>query len=323
MLQNINTLADPRQWNWKSRLLAIGACVLATAVGTGDYVWNQFDHAGDINIQYPIQKQNGILLGPPNAVGWNMENKVSGLISELRQLDAEANPSAIVIQEGNVRSANALRWVFQDHYITSIITDAKRNVEGGGQALLIITKNKPRDIRKIVFDGPSYAGTLANVAQGFGKDFVATAMASPSIKNMQEGIRESRVTVAFTMTAQLGGEVQDVRYITGHVTPLEADRESQVNADVEFIKQDMKSGLPTVVCMDWNTDPGGVVPKLDAIGLITQRTTKTSIHGRTIDFCSYSRVGFDSLKSVSVRTKNMKGSDHFPLEIVFGDRAID
>lgn len=301
-----------RNWTIREKVLAVGGAAAALAFG----IWHYYDKSGDLNTYGPYVQVDPQIDTRTNIGSWNMEKKVGSNTRVIEEFMAAQDLDILLIQEGTDVSAERLRNHLQDKHVWALVTEGKQAVRSGGQALIVVSEQLPKDPDWEVFEGPDLKTTLLRYASGTFNVVESAFAAEVNTRPIEEAFQETRAVLAVTIKTQVRDRLEDVRVITGHISPHLEFKEEQIQKTLEFIKDNMKPGRPTVVCMDWNEDPEPMIQRLSDIGLRTDLTEPTSDDGRVIDFCSVNS-GRGKLNLGKTAVYPMRQTDHRPLTIKF------
>ncbi len=285
-------------------MFAIGAIATAFALAPG------IDKSGNLEQASPISPANSAIDGKHIQLSWNMHNETKKRIPQIKKLMSKYQVDAALLQEVNRDDFRALAKKMPDHYMSYVMADAKSKPIEGGFGNLIISRQKPRDVRTISLDGTNILGGVIHAVSGFKQDI---AQANTKLDTTRQAWLADRSAIAMTLAMQDGDGLKDVRVINSHIDGDERVHDRQFNNLLKFINRNKKDGRPAFFCGDLNTSPEEALPQLAEIGMISPQTVPTQAveGGRVLDYCSYITENTVGLADVEV-LPNPK-TDHYPL----------
>lgn len=275
------------------------------ALAAAGIFWNNFDNSGEVREYGSLEQLEPNVDNELRVGSWNMHNELSARYNEVKEVLEEQELDVLALQEVDAEDARGLQYHLPEWQTTFVVADSKVEPLQGGYGNVLLTRQKLENISSKVIGGTSIGDSVIRFFSGFGVD---VAQANTDFTKAKEGVEENRATIAGTIKVQFGDALRDVRIITGHISAQQDFHERQLEEQMDFIKDNIKSGRPLVFAGDMNANPSEFIPEAAKLGMITPETSNTSLSGRTIDFVSYRTEGILGLAKVSV--ENGHATDH-------------
>lgn len=316
-LNNAETQKPPS--NLRKKFL-VGAVALA-AVGGALVVAQPFDKTGKVGSYKPanpLPPENDDL---PSMASWNMHSETTDHLGDIEKIIKKEGADVMALQEVHPGQLKDLKDNFPRWYLSYVIADGRSKPAGGGNhANVLMTRQKPRDVKAAKIEGSGNIESVWERVEGFvidaasARDYISEKDKKPdieSLKNTRDKVQEHRTVLAVTI--KVGKQDRkDVRVMTGHIAGHRSVHAGQFNQLIEIIKDEDKDGRPTVFCGDINASPREVIPRFARLGgFIVDRTPSTSDSGKTLDYCAYNEAGFLGLGNTRVLKEYM--TDHHPI----------
>lgn len=273
------------------------------------------DDSGEVTTNYPSRSFPTFVQadGRFNILSWNMHNQTSKRRSQLKNLISRYSLDALNLQEVSATDKKKVVKSFPDWYVTYSVADKRTKAFSGGYGNVIMTRQKPRDIRSRSFKGTELANTLGRTMKGVATD---TALATTGDADFSEtrkrAYEENRSALSLTVSEKIGNSTQDIRLINTHLGVLSDINSLQFDSLLEFVADNDPKDIPAVICGDLNREPEDVVPSLAKEQFITPVTNNTAENNtKTLDYCSYSTDGY--LGMGEVWALGSPKTDHSPL----------
>jgi exonuclease III len=299
-----------------------------TALSIGSMAfWNHIEESGKYHL-YPATTQ----VSPPidnteTIIDWNMHGQTRTRIKQIRNLARTYNADQITLQEVDTDDAALLHKRFPSWNVTYVLADTGQHLLQDGYGNVIMSRQKPEDIKAKSFPGTTFfqslirsftgavvdTGDLITGTASAAVDTVTTshgAHINTSFQDLKDGRQERRAAVAITNQVMSYGQLEDIRVIDGHISGNSSVRVRQLGEFTRFIKDNDVSNRPTFVCADFNSPYKDVEEALGKIDFtIAPKFGKFASFND--DYCAYSNnKGLDNAR-VNVLTKPK--TDHYPL----------
>ena len=265
-----------------------GAVVLAAVVGGG--AWSYFDRSGEVEVTKPTKPIPENINPYHVQLSWNMFNQTDKRWKQVRSLIRKYQVDVAMLQEVSHADSQKIGERFPEMHKTFVMADKKSQPANGGYGNLLITSQKPRDIKSISLSGSSIIeGSTQTAAAGVKYAYYL----GESDQSPDDEWQADRSAVAATISVRQGEELKDIRVITGHIAGNEKVHDKQLDSLLKFVKDETKEDRPTIFCGDLNDTPENVIPRFASIGFITPQTAGTwaGESHNTIDYCSYTTGG--------------------------------
>ncbi len=291
-----------------SRRTILGLGCIATVTPLVGFVgWHTGGQSGQEKYYPPTEQRIVPLDSETVGLSLNAQKKLRALVPQLGDLIVKYDPDFINIQEATEGDTEYMSKVYEDWHIMRVTTDTRQE----GQANLIMTRQKPKDVETLVIGGPGTLETGWRIVKGtFSSVFNSVKSGQTETKEFSEAFQESRASMAVTIDAvdQAGAQVE-VRVVNGHISPHLDFKQQHIKENIRFLQDTSQRADIAVFCGDFNEVPGKILPAMNRIGFSAKLTAPTSVNsGDVIDYC------FTPYGTVYETTalKNI-GSDHRPL----------
>lgn len=290
----------------KRAILALGAIGVASVFMLAP----SLEESGSFSQTGPASPRAGEIDRKHVQLSWNMHNETKERSKQIKNLIEANDVDAALLQEVSKDDFEYLAKRMADYYSTFVMADNMSNPRDGGFGNVIITKQKPRDIKTTSMDGPGFLSGIIYTIPGLRQD---VAQAKTNFENTKKPWKSDRSSVALTIDVGQGNKTTDLRIINSHIDGDQRVHAKQFSKLTAFIKNQSKKGRPTIFCGDLNSSPDAVIPAMTEIGLITPQTDPTQIppESKVLDYCSYTTSNILGLAEVNVLRK--PHTDHYPL----------
>ncbi len=271
--------------------------------------WQLFDKSGDVEKIEPIHPKQQEIDETHRQLSWNMHNEAAKRWRQINTLIQEKDLDVAVLQEVSRKDFKKLASRLPDFYVTYAMADAKSKPDEGGYGNLIISKQKPRDVKGLSLTGSKFLSGVVHTVTGLTQD---AAYANTKLSQTGKGFQADRSALAMTLSVRRGEELEDVRVITSHIAGDERVHDEQFSDLLDFVRKETAPNRPTVFCGDLNSTPENVIPNFAELGFITPETggTWTGPSNRTIDYCAYKPNEVFGLGKVAILPEK---TDHYAL----------
>jgi endonuclease/exonuclease/phosphatase family metal-dependent hydrolase len=288
------------------RPAAIGLSAIA-AMGAG--AWKYLDKSGGYEHFAPTVHKTIPIDNVERIISWNMEGHAAKRYKQIRTLAARYSADIIALQEVDTADANKLHRDLPAWHIVYALADQKQHLAQGGYGNMLLTRQAPTDIKTRSFDGTSLVDSAIGTLKGITAD---VASMDTSFTAAKDGWQERRVALAETTKILSGDQLVDIRAIDIHISGNSSVHDRQLSQSMDFIKDNIESGRPTVACGDFNAQPAEVTSAFVNMKMVTP--TKVGINNYyNGDYCGYYMAG-DKTTLAHVAVLNDFKTDHYPLE---------
>jgi exonuclease III len=319
LAENINK----KEKRLRPRSLATCMAVGTLAVFGGTNIYNRIEEAGSGKV---IHAAEPVTVHPDQDLqmcSLNMHDETANKLGMLTKMISKEDCDPIALQEVNKDDMDLLGSFFPEFNIVTVVADAiKQQPKNGGYGNVLMTRQQPRDIKRLSIKGtPLDKGLLAAAGKILPNITVAEAWASAST-----ALQEDRGAVAMTIKVDDVGKDKDLRVITSHIAGLNINGQPDFNLWKQhneqfakllgFIKDNTEKGRPTVFCGDLNASKEEVVPAFANLGYVvpTDGVEETLVDtGEVIDHCAVYEAGILGLGQVEVLKKYK--TDHYALKL--------
>lgn len=304
------TSESHRRWPRIATFAAVGVLALGGVKEAWDRIVNT---SGEYTLVSPRHTVPQFIDGRHVVGDWNMHDETAARTDQIRVLAERHELDVIALQEVSADDARALSDELPDWYVAFVMGDRKQRPLEGGYGDVLMSRQKPEDIATASINGTSMVDSAIRAANGLFDDIAeAATTGAVDLRHTKDGMQEYRAAIAFTVKVRDGnGELKDVRMMTGHIAHNEVVHAKQLQELMEFIKDNVKHGRPTIFCGDLNALPEEVILKFAELGFIVPETRHTSLSHKTIDYCAYDPEDVLGLGRVTVLKQPR--TDHFQL----------
>jgi exonuclease III len=304
---------------WAIRLL--GAAALAAGAHAA-HPENFFHKSGELHV-YPALPDPDHANGIDNdfvMVSWNMHGEAAKKALQIGKIAKKYSVDVFALQEVNAQDAEALRSENPGWNVAEVIAEP---IQHDGYGDVLMSRDAPTDIKKVVFDGTSIWQSITGVAYGAARDMTNL---DTSMQDAKEGWQEKRAAIAFTVHTRFNGSLKDVRVVTSHIlhiyNPEEGDstmhqlHDTQFSNLLKFVSDNKKDGRPMVFGGDLNDRYENVQTAFLNIGLYVadNKTSTLTNYNEVIDHFAYDEEG---VLGEGVERVLPEKTDHYPIEIEF------